>query len=851
MVVDPPPSPPQTAPIHTEGMPGLSTLPLEMRLAPLPLAGQASDATRHTTASSRTAAALAYVEATLAHTEAPAEVRAAALQLRANVLSTTARRPLALDEASVALQYAMQLAGQPLPPRPLEPVPGHVPLLQEQRSANAWVTGEFVQPTLSSARSAAAAAAGEALGSSASVRGKPDIASPEELHLGTEAPAMQPRAPLREFPPPVLAQHAAAFDGLAICTQHSAYCSTCAATYLSSDFEAWRLGSEPWLPGGGVCYANTMVHHATAHEPAWIDKPPACLPARAHSVADVVSPGDAHLDPHVAKLEARGIITDVPPGTQVTTATVFIVTKYMPEVSPRRAEEIADRALTPAGGSMGVLAALRLAAALSVTFMASLQAGVTAAAAVVSGAAEAVLRAPAYATIWGAAMASTLVADAGRLVIDLHEVNQAVASWGYRLSQLHHLLSFIGPGAWLCKADAKGGYYHVRLHPNAYRFYAFKHRGRTLAYTRLPMGYGPAGAIFGWVTSEVNSWLHHQGVRASIVYIDDFLIAGATSREAQEALDMLRAFCKHIGLELNPEKTEGPAQRMVMLGLCIDTLLCSINVPAAKLVKTLFSVLVALECHEQKCRVPVAFLASLGGSIVWLTRVNSLLRPFTRPISDMVVRRHHRGFVYVGAEVATALKFLREQADAGRLVGECLLPSPAVRPQLTMAMTSDACGDGRFAVRCGGAVIYGTVADGHTYDIVLLELLAVVAGVARLGFFMPHAIIIAGVDNAGVAYWLNAGQCARRAALQCLCVLFASLESNKQVLLGRWLSRWFNYLTDRVCDSLTLDLAREWAPEAVHRHVADPRTALAEWAAASPCMPAGFIANAPWRKGDE
>ena len=778
-------------------------------------------------AASLTTATLNFLDFASSAADSSTEVRAAAAQLRQHIILSTTGQELEIDQAQVAHAYARQLAGHPPIPPPLEPVPAHDPLPQERRSAAAWIAGQCEEPTLSAARRDMKAQMGDALG--VSRREVPHICNPQELHQGTIAPSAQEAPPLRFYPGPAQAGQALAFNALAILREHSKHCASCAATYLSSDFEAWASGAipDPWLPGGGKCYSNAMVSNAKNHFPAWKKEPPATLPARGADVPEPIdpSPEAAAMEAQIAKLLRMGVVSRTPAKELVVTAKVFLVHRTTFRLSPEWEVAISDRTPTPAGGTRGAQAAWQAATSRSDTFMAEYREN----------------------GHFDAALHKSLETDAGRMVIDLHAVNAAVPEWRYHVAKVSDLLSFCIPGSWIFKLDVKGGYHHVRLNAEARRYFAFTYRGKTYWYERLPMGYAPAGAIFGWITSEVNKWLRLAGVLAAIVYIDDFMGEGHTKEAAQFAMDLLKAFCKSIDCELNAAKEVGPAQRVTLLGLEVDTMANTVAIPGAAMAKTLFKVQVALRCAEEKRLVPVQFLESLAGAVTWMATVNSLLRPFTHPLTDMISRHHRKGGLrYISDEVKRALEFVAQQAAGGRIKGESRLPSFGARRQLTVSITSDACGEGRFAARCGNAVLYGTVTNGSKIDIVLLELLAVVAAVARWGPFMPGAIIMAGVDNSGVAHWLNAGRCARRASLQALCVLFGMLESNKQILLARWLSRWYNHLTDRVADSATLAAARVWAPSATHTHITSPQDSLNEWAESARQVLDSFKADVAW-----
>ena len=71
-------------------------------------------------------------------------------------------------------------------------------------------------------------------------------------------------------------------------------------------------------------------------------------------------------------------------------------------------------------------------------------------------------------------------------------------------------------------------------------------------------------------------WLDH--------YIDDFVTAGVPhSDECERNISIMKAVCEKTGLPVEPEKDEGPATRIAVLGIELDTLAMEIKLPPVKL----------------------------------------------------------------------------------------------------------------------------------------------------------------------------------------------------------------------------------------------------------------------------
>ena len=84
------------------------------------------------------------------------------------------------------------------------------------------------------------------------------------------------------------------------------------------------------------------------------------------------------------------------------------------------------------------------------------------------------------------------------------------------------------------KIDLRHTYRSVHIHPDNYEATGLKWRfgdSRHFTYfvdTRLPYGGRRAPGIFNRLTQAVKCMMARRGYRAIVVYLDDFLVIGAT-----------------------------------------------------------------------------------------------------------------------------------------------------------------------------------------------------------------------------------------------------------------------------------------------------------------------------------
>ena len=75
-----------------------------------------------------------------------------------------------------------------------------------------------------------------------------------------------------------------------------------------------------------------------------------------------------------------------------------------------------------------------------------------------------------------------------------------------------------------------------------------------------------------------------RGVRSIFHYIDDFIFIGASqSDECVHSLRLFLSTSEALGMLVSSDKTEGPARRLTVLGIQIDTVAMTLSLPEEKL----------------------------------------------------------------------------------------------------------------------------------------------------------------------------------------------------------------------------------------------------------------------------
>jgi hypothetical protein len=116
-----------------------------------------------------------------------------------------------------------------------------------------------------------------------------------------------------------------------------------------------------------------------------------------------------------------------------------------------------------------------------------------------------------------------------------------------------------------------------------------------------------------------------------ISYLDDFLIISDSYNNCKNALQKLLEILRFLGFHINYNKISGPAQKLIFLGVLIDTVEMTLSLPDEKL--TDFPLL--LQSFQNKRRATKRQLESLIGSLNWMSQVIHGGRPFLRKMLDL------------------------------------------------------------------------------------------------------------------------------------------------------------------------------------------------------------------------
>ena len=196
-----------------------------------------------------------------------------------------------------------------------------------------------------------------------------------------------------------------------------------------------------------------------------------------------------------------------------------------------------------------------------------------------------------------------------------------------------------GRGALMAKFDLKSAYRHIPVHPDDRWLLGMEWDGGLFVDTTLPFGLRSAPMIFNAVAEALAYVIRERGVKNLDHYLDDFsLVAPPASPMCKENLGVALGICEELGFQVASEKTEGPATRITLLGIEIDSELWQLRLPQGKLQK--LQELVERWRHRKACTK--RDLQSLAGHLNHACKVVRPGRRFLRGVFGLLSQFHRR-----------------------------------------------------------------------------------------------------------------------------------------------------------------------------------------------------------------
>ena len=127
----------------------------------------------------------------------------------------------------------------------------------------------------------------------------------------------------------------------------------------------------------------------------------------------------------------------------------------------------------------------------------------------------------------------------------------------FKYQSIDDAIKLLKTGYFMSKVDLHHAYRSVNIHPSNYAATGLKwHFSNTKSFTYLidtKLSYGGrhAPGIFHWLTQACRRFMAKRGYKAIVIYLDDFLVIGATYAECMEIFTCLIELLQELGFEIS------------------------------------------------------------------------------------------------------------------------------------------------------------------------------------------------------------------------------------------------------------------------------------------------------------
>jgi len=196
--------------------------------------------------------------------------------------------------------------------------------------------------------------------------------------------------------------------------------------------------------------------------------------------------------------------------------------------------------------------------------------------------------------------------------------------------------NLVKKGHFMAKVDLKSAYRSVPLSEHSRLVTGFKWlidgSYKYFYDSKLPFGAKLAPGIFHRLSQAVRRVMARKGFPNIVAYLDDFFICEQSSKACARTLRVLIQTLRNLGFAINWNKVVDPCQKIIFLGIEIDSNAMELRLPLEKLVALRYE----LSLFSNRTRASKKQLQSLVGKLNWASCVIAGGRVFLRRLIDAI-----------------------------------------------------------------------------------------------------------------------------------------------------------------------------------------------------------------------
>lgn len=201
-------------------------------------------------------------------------------------------------------------------------------------------------------------------------------------------------------------------------------------------------------------------------------------------------------------------------------------------------------------------------------------------------------------------------------------MNSFAATETFSYQTIQQAVELIKPGCFLAKLDLKNAYRSVKIHPSNYTATGIKWKfngDSSYTYmvdTRLPLGASKSPEIFEKLSQAVCKMMKFKYNYNVIGYLDDYMCICNTYEECLNCINNLLLLLRKLGFGINYNKFEGPSNVLTFLGIQLNTIQMTMELPQDKLCSFKESLL----HFRARQKVTKRYIQSIIGKLSWATQ---------------------------------------------------------------------------------------------------------------------------------------------------------------------------------------------------------------------------------------
>ena len=386
------------------------------------------------------------------------------------------------------------------------------------------------------------------------------------------------------------------------------------------------------------------------------------------------------------------------------------------------------------------------------------------------------------------------------------------------------LITQLGRGALIAKADIENAFRIIPIHPSCYHLLGFTWQQLFYYDKCLPMGCAQSCKIFERFSSSVQWILKQRGINCVSHILDDFMFVGPPESPCcQRNLDAFISLAHELSVPINHNKTCMPATTCTVHGVELDTVLWQARLPVDKVQK----IAGALGNMSHRRHTTLHDLQSLIGMLNFACRVISPGRAFLRRLIALTIGvtkpgHHIKLNSEARADLSAWYTFISAFNGVAMFIDSTWVSSVSIK------LYTDAASTQGFAAVFGSRWFNGTYPDiWRGYCIAVLELYPIVAALELWGKSLANHSVLFMTDNSAIVEAINR-QSAKNVHLMRLIrrLVLAGLRFNVY-FKAKHIPGKTNVIADKLSRFQVL-AARQLAPW-LHPHPVDLPSAIQPW----------------------